>query len=165
MRNVLFVLVAGASACAARAPQSTFHAEYSCGDTAAVRDGTEIRSPSHDAPSRLSWSDTAGDHYVSWPVSPTDRSAIEFVVPVDPNQDAVQHTYDTTFGSSTTDWRLVSKKTCTVRGGYNDALARYMRGESIDEMTQEMGTGDRDETRARIRKALTAVERRYSRER
>ena len=113
--------------------------------------------------SRLSWRDDRGEHFVTWPLSPTDRAATEFVVPADPRQDATQHTYDTTFGSSTADWRLVSEQTCTARGGYNDVLARYMRGESIDDLTRDVGLS-RDETRAVLRKALVSLQKKYWRD-
>ena len=41
---------------------------------------------------------------MTWPLSPTDRVATEFVVPNDPRQDAVQHTYDT--ATAFTAWSL-----------------------------------------------------------
>src|SRR5688500_3749366 len=110
MRKFLLVILVGASACAARgAHQPTMPVQYACGDTSVTRDGTEIRSSAPGEVSRLSWRDDQGEHFVAWPLSPTDRNAMEFVVPSDPRMDALQHTYDTTFGSSTADWRLISK--------------------------------------------------------
>jgi hypothetical protein len=161
MRNALFLLLVGA--CAARAPQPTLHAEYTCGDVAVTRAGSEVKTSSPVVLGRLSWRDGAGDHFVAWPVSPTDRDAVEFIVPTDPHQDAVQQTYDTTFGSSTHDWRLVDKKVCPARGGYNDLLTRYMMGESIDTLAVATG-GDREETRGLLRKALMSLQRRYWRD-
>ena len=166
MRQFLLVILVGASACAARgSKQPTMPVHYACGDSTVTRDGVEMRSSAEPGEiSLLSWRDDQGEHFVTWPLSPTDRAATEFVVPNDPRQDAVQHTYDTTFGSSTADWRLLDKQVCTARGGYNDVLARYMRGESIDELTRETGLTSRDETRAVLRKALVSLQKRYWRD-
>jgi hypothetical protein len=162
MRNLLLLLIVTASACGARAPRSTFSAEYSCGEAPMVREGSAVRTGS--AETRLAWSDDAGDHYVSWPLSTTDRSATEFVIPSNPKEDAIQRTYDTTRGPSTADWRLVHKRTCTVHGGYNDALARWMAGETIETIAQELSI-DRDEAKQVVRKALMTAQTRYWNER
>lgn len=162
MRNMQLLVLVAVAACGARAPRSTFSAEYSCGDAAIVRDGSAVRTGS--AESRLAWSDDAGDHYVSWPLSTTDRSATEFIIPSDPKADAIQRTYDTTRGPSTADWRLVHNRTCTVHGGYNDALGRWMAGESIDTIAEELSIG-RDEAKQVVRQALMSAQTRYWRER
>ena len=164
MRNVLFLLVIGASACAARAPQTTLHAEYTCGDMPITRDGSEVRSATPDVLGRLSWRDDAGDHFVAWPASPTDRNAVEFVMPSDPQQDGQAKKYDTTFGASTTDWRLTEKHTCRAKLGYNEVLARYLAGESIEQLAAASGVS-REDTRTQIRKAMVSLQRRYWRDR
>lgn len=166
MRQFLLVILVGASACAARTSnQSTMPTHYVCGDNTVTRSGVEMRSSSTPGEiSRLSWRDDKGEHFVTWPLSPTDRTATEFIVPNDPRQDAMQVTYDTAFGSSTTDWRSKEKRVCTARGGYNDVLARYMRGESIDDLTAEVGLSSRDETRAVLRKALVTLQKKYWRD-
>jgi hypothetical protein len=165
MRNLLLVVLVGASACAARSPRSTFTAQYSCDGTPVVRDGGAVHAGSElTADSRLSWSDDAGDHYVSWPLSATDKSATEFIVPADPKEDAIQRTYDTSRGPSTADWRLVHKQVCTVHGGYNDALSRWMAGETIDAIAQDLSI-NRDEAKTVVRQALMSAQTRYWRER
>ena len=166
MRNFLLLVLVGASACAARSShQPTMPVHYACGDVAVTRDGSEMRPAGAQGEiSRLSWSDKQGEHFVTWPLSPTDRAAVEFIVPADPRQDATQVTYDTTFGSSTADWRLTDKKVCTAQGGYNDVLARYMRGESIDDLTRSTGLSSRDETRTVLRKALVSLQKKYWRD-
>jgi len=162
MRKFLLVILVGASACAARSSQPTMPIHYACDGTAVTRDGVEMRSAASPGEvSRLSWRDDKGEHFVTWPLSPTDRAATEYIVPNDPRQDAIQQTYDTTFGSSTADWRLTDKTVCTARGGYNDVLARYMRGESIDDLTRDVGLTSRDETRAVLRKALVSLQKKY----
>jgi hypothetical protein len=165
MRNVFFVLVVGASACAARSSHTTLPTEYLCGDVAVTRNGSEVRNGPSGEVGRLSWRDDAGEHFVAWPISPTDHDATELIVPSDPHLDAVQHTYDTTFGSSTGDWRLVEKKQCRAKGGPNDMLTRYMMGESIDDLTTSFGVESREETRSMIRKAMVSLQRRYWRDR
>lgn len=165
MRKFLLVILVGASACAARTSQPTLPVNYACGEATVTRNGIEMRSSATPGEiSRLSWHDDKGEHFVTWPLSPTDRTATEFVVPGDPRQDAVQHTYDTTFGSSTADWRLTDKKVCTAQGGYNDMLARYMRGESIEDLTRDVGLASTDETRAVLRKALVSLQKKYWRD-
>jgi hypothetical protein len=165
MRNFLLVILVGTSACAARSSQPTIPVNYACGDHTVTRNGVEMRSS--EAPgaiSRLSWRDDKGEHFVTWPLSPTDREATEFIVPNDPLQDATQNVYDTTFGASTADWRRTNTRVCTARGGYNDVLSRYMRGESIETLTQDVGLSSRDETRALLRKALVSLQKRYWRD-
>jgi hypothetical protein len=165
MRNLLLVFLVGATACAARAPRSTFNATYTCGAASITREGGVVRATGElRATSRLSWRDDAGDHYVTWPLSPTDKQATEYIIPVDPKADATERVYDTTRGSSTADWRLVTKQVCTVEGGYNDALARYMRGESIDDLARDLAM-DRDEARGLVQHALMALQHRYWRDR
>lgn len=163
---IFLVILVGAPACAARGShQPTIPVHYACGDSTVTRNGVEMQSSATPGEiSRLSWRDDKGEHFVTWPLSPTDRQATEFVVPNDPRQDAVQVTYDTTFGSSTTDWRPIAENVCTARGGYNDVLARYMRGDSIDELTRDIGLSSRDETRAVLRKALVTLQKRYWRD-
>lgn len=165
MRNILLLVLVGASACAARSPRSTFTGEYSCGDAAVVREGAAVRTTGGTpSESRLSWTDDAGDHYVNWPLSPTDKSATEFIIPPDPKADAFERTYDTSRGASTADWRLVTKQTCTARGGYNDALTRWMAGETIDGIAHDLSI-DRDEAKNVVRHALMTAQTRYWRER
>jgi hypothetical protein len=165
MRNFLLVLLVGATACAARAPRSTFNATYTCGNASLTRDGGVVRSTGElRATSRLSWQDDAGDHYVTWPLSPTDRQATEYIIPADPKADAVERVYDTSRGSSTADWRLLTRQACTVDGGYNDALARYMRGESIDDLARDLSM-NRDQARGLVQHALMSLQHRYWRDR
>ena len=165
MRNMLLLVLVGASACAARAPHSTFSAEYSCGDAAVVRDAAAVRTTgATPSESRLSWSDDAGDHYVNWPLTATDRSATEFVIPSDPKADAMERVYDTSRGPSTADWRLVHKQACRAQGGYNEALTRWMAGETIDAIAKDLSIG-RDEAKQVVRKALMTAQTRYWNER
>jgi hypothetical protein len=165
MRNILLVLVVGATACAARPARPTFNMQYTCGDASIVRDQDVVRtSDSARVVSRLSWQDDAGDHYVSWPLSPTDKEATEYIVPTDPKADAVERVYDTSRGSSTADWKLTHREACTAHGGYNDALARWMKGESIDDVARDFSM-DRDEARGMVRRALTSLQTRYWRDR
>jgi len=164
MRKFFLVLVVAATACAARPARPTLTTQYSCGESTIVRDRDVVRTGDARVVSRLSWQDDAGDHYVSWPLSPTDKEATEYVVPADPKADAFEREYDTSRGASTADWKLVSRQVCTARGGYNDALARWMKGESIDDVARELSM-DRDEARGMVRRALTSLQTRYWRDR
>ncbi|HSD87365.1 MAG TPA: hypothetical protein VLB44_07615 [Kofleriaceae bacterium] len=160
MRTVLFVLLA-ASACVPQPKRPTTPTEYACSGFSVIRDGSELKSGDHAVTGKLSWTDKAGEHFVSWPATPTDRQAIEFIVPGDPRQDAQQRTYDTTFGSSVSDWRLTGQQVCTAHGGYTDVLARYLKGESVDDLTRSLSLDSRDETRTLLRRAIVSLQHRY----
>lgn len=167
MRNFLLLFIVGATACAGRASTSTLPVHYACGDAEVSRVGDTVTvGGSQDAlrPTSLGWRDEDGDHFVTWPVSPTDVQAIEIVLPADPHADAVQRTYDTSKGVSTADWRLTKKQTCTARGGYNDVLARYIKGQNIDELANELKV-DREEARRMVRTALSTLQHRYWKDR
>jgi hypothetical protein len=132
---------------------------YACADTAIARNGDAI------AGTRLGWHDDEGDHFVAWPLSPIDVDAVEIVVPNDPRMDAVRRVYDTSKGSSKADWRLVRRQVCTAKGGYSDLLARYLRGESLDQLAHELALGDRDDARDAVHEAMLTLQRRYFRDR
>ncbi len=174
MRNLLLLVCSlGAAACAARAPYPTLDVEYACRDADVVRhhDRLEVREASASAGAvgsssmRLVSRDDSGEHFLTWPVSPTERDAIEFVLPVDPHQDATMRVYDASTGNSTADWRVVRNDTCTARGGYNDALERYLRGESYTQLAAELNLSGRDEARELVHRAMLALQRRYFRDR
>lgn len=166
MRKLLLaVSVVGLAACGARPARPTLTTQYSCGDSSIVRDKDVVRTgDSSHVVSRLSWQDDAGDHYVAWPLSPTDKQATEYIVPSDPKLDAVERVYDTSRGSSTADWKLLTRRSCTAAGGYNDALARWMRGESMDDVARDLSM-DRDEASGMVKRALTSLQTRYWRDR
>ena len=151
MRKYLLLLVVGASACAARAAHPTLAARstYTCGGRALALDAA-----------RVGWHDEAGDHFVAWPVSPTDVEAVEVVVPGDPREDAVRSVYDTSKGSSRADWKLLTREVCPAKAGYSDVVARYLRGESLDQLASELAL-DREDAKAAVRTGMLALEKRY----
>jgi hypothetical protein len=168
MRNcLLLTVVVATSACAARAPQTTLHVQYACGASdVVVRYGDTLRV-TNDAPLRqasLGWRDGDGDHFVTWPLSPTDVEAVEYVMPTDHRADAVERTYDTSKGVSTADWRLTKRQVCTAEGGYNDVLVRFVKGDSIDDVAASLSI-DREEARGLVKTALTTLQKRYFRDR
>jgi hypothetical protein len=143
--------------------------EYSCGDIALVPrgDGLEIReaSASMAGPgsqsAKLGWHDSSGDHYVTGPQSPVDVSAIEFVVPGDAHHDARRHVYDTSGGTSRSDWRLMRDDVCTLRGGDTDVLTRYTKGATLEDLARDLSLGNRDDAREIVHRALLSLQRRY----
>lgn len=94
-----------------------------------------------DARLPLGWQDRAGDHFVAFPLSATASEAVEYVMPEDPMQNAVERVYDTSGGRAQSDWRLKSQRTCTVKGGYTFALASLSAGKSLDDIARDMGIG------------------------
>jgi hypothetical protein len=173
MRNLLLALSISAAACGARAPRSTILPVYACGETSLVPHGKslEVREPTASltafgsASPKLGWHDGDGDHYVSWPQSPVDVSAVEFLVPSDPREDAVENVYDTSSGTSKADWRLVRRQVCTARGGDSEVLARYAIGESLDKIASDLALHNRDEARELVHHAMLSLQRRYFRDR
>lgn len=168
MRNLLFVILVGASACGARATTSTLPmpaTHYDCGEAEVVHEAGALLGAGpilgNGRDTRLGWHDSEGDHYVAFPLATTDVEATEFVVPSDPRQDAVRKTYDTRQGSSTADWRLLSHATCTAKGGYSDVLGRYMKGATLEEIQAELALGSRDEARGIIKKAMAQLQKKY----
>ena len=159
----LILLALVTAACMPPSPHTpTTPTEYVCSGDSFVRDGSsEIKSTPGDIVGHLSWRDGSGEHYVAWPATPTDREAVEIVIPQDPRQDAQRRTYDTTFGSSTADWRLKSKQSCTAHDGYNDVLTRYIKGESIDDITHSLALESNAETRVLLKRAMASVQHRY----
>jgi len=160
MRSFLVLVLVGASACAGRAARSTLPTEYTCGDIVVHRDANGISAVGSEG-TPMSWRDDDGAHYVSFPLGTTDLEAVEYVIPDDPHADAVRRVYDTSRGSSTADWRVVTRHTCMARGGYTDALARFMNGETIDQVQVDLSMADRDEARGLVYRAIKRLQKRY----
>ena len=162
----LILLALVTAACAPRPPHApTTPTEYVCSGYSLMRDGSEVKASDGHLVGKLSWRDSSGEHFVAWPVTPTDREAVEIVIPPDARQDAMHRTYDTTFGSSTADWRLKTKQTCTARDGYNDILTRYIKGESLDDLTASLALESNAQTKMLLRRAMASVQHRYFYER
>jgi hypothetical protein len=155
-------ITAGLAACAARAPQTTIATvRYACGNAQIERVGDQLHLGLGAMPASLGWHDDEGDHFVSWPQSTTDVVATEYVIPADRRKDAVEKHYDTSAGYSTTDWRLVRKQSCRAEGGYNDALARFMDGASIDEVARQLDLANPGDARKLVRQAIHSLQKKY----
>jgi hypothetical protein len=127
MRNSVLLsslLVAGATACAARAPHTLATATYSCGDDRQiVRRDRAVFSTHESKRIAMGWRDDEGAHYVEWPRRTTTMEALEYVIPNDGRADAIERIYDTSGGSSRVDWRMKTKTACAVTGAATDAIA------------------------------------------
>jgi hypothetical protein len=161
----LILLALVTAACTPRPKAPTKPTEYVCSNYSLMRDGSEVKATDGNFVGRLSWRDDSGEHFVAWPETPTDREAVEIVIPADARQDALHRTYDTTFGSSTADWRLKTKQNCTARDGYSEILTRYIRGESLDQLTASLSLESNDQTKMLLRRAMASVQHRYYYER
>ena len=160
---LFFMLAAGATACAARAPISTL-SRYSCGAGQLVRTGDNLAGP-HDAVHvALGWRDDAGSHFVS-PSSPNAVQAVEYVVPQDERADAIHRIYDSSRGMARAEWPLVSERTCTAERGYTAALSSFAKGASMDQVASELSLSGRDEARGLVHDALINLSRRYYKDR
>jgi len=175
----IFLAIAFASACASNSHQrSTIATRYACGDTMVLRSGerltVDIRTAAASnaavdtqklGPAQLGWSDDDADHFVTWPTATTDVEAVEYVVPHDVRKDAVEKRYDASAGYSSSDWRLLDKRVCRAEGGYNDVLARWMNGDSLEKVARELDLEDKGTARAIVRKALAQLQKQYYRDR
>ena len=167
-RFMILAIALAASACAGSSRRSTISVRYACGDTQFLRSGQKLTITDPEfahAPSELGWSDDEGDHFVAWPRSTTDVEAIEYVLPHDARKDAVVKRYDASAGYSSTDWRLLDKRVCRAEGGYNDALARWMSGDSLEKVAADLSLEDRTTARTLVRKALAQLQKQYMRDR
>lgn len=173
MRNqlILIAVLAAVSACAARPASSTFQSKlnrYTCVETELIREGDKltISEAMADGPmttTNLGFTDDAGAHYVSFPTSPTDVMAVEYVIPHDHRADAIQRVYDTSRGTSRVDWKLTRQRGCRVDGGYTDAFTRWAAGDSYDQVASDLALDDGSEARELVHKALRRANRRYYR--
>jgi hypothetical protein len=172
MRKQLLVLSLGAAACGAQTARPTFPVEYACADAALVTHGKsiEVREPTastsggSSSSATLGWRDGSGDHFVNWPQSPVEISTVEYIVPSDPRGDATEQIYDTSTGTSRADWRLVRRQVCMARGGYSDALIRYLEGESLTDLAHDLGLADRDQARDLVHGAMITLQKHYFRD-
>src|SRR5262249_22017265 len=119
---------------AARAPLDSTPKRYDCPDRAVFRpDGTLVVGGSTTTPVHT---DGPGAHYVF-----LGRSEVtEYVVPSDPRADIDVRTYD----AGRRDGPVRQRGICIPRGGYTDALLRFMRGATPDEVAAELAL-DRDD--------------------
>jgi hypothetical protein len=171
MRNqaLLIMALAAISACAARPARSTAHpvpTRYSCGELELLRDGdklvaTEVQTDGPITPTGLGFMDEAGDHFVSFPTSPTEIVAVEYVIPHDHRADAIERIYDTSRGISRIDWKMTQQRSCKVRGGYTDAFTRWVGGDSYDKVASDLALGDDGDARDLVHEALVRANRRY----
>jgi hypothetical protein len=165
-RFTILAIAFAASACAGRPQRPTTTVRYACGDgTVVLRDGETLTvdvggRPS--GPAELRWTDADGDHFV---IGPGGFEAVEYVVPLDARKDAIVKRYDASAGYASSDWRLFEKRVCRAHGGYNDALARWMNGDSLDKVADDLALEDRSEARGLVRKALSQLHRQYHRDR
>lgn len=174
--------IALAPACASSGHRTTTSPStsmrYACGNATVTRTGTKLTVDVRTAaasngdidsdvlgPAQLGWSDDDGDHFVTWPRATTDVEAVEYVVPHDTRKDAIAKRYDASAGYASSDWRLLAQRVCRAEGGYNDVLARWMNGDSLDTLARELDLGDRRNARAIVRTALRQLEVQYYRER
>jgi hypothetical protein len=166
----IFVAIAFASACASHPQRPTHPVRYACGDATVTRSGEKltvgITTASLEPMGRagqyqLGWSDDDGDHFLAWPNATTDLETVEYVVPHDERKDAVLKHYDTSAGYSNSDWRLLDKRTCRAERGYNEALARYMNGDSLEQVAKDLSLEDRDSARQMVRKAIAQLQKKY----
>jgi hypothetical protein len=122
------------------------------------------RKPVDAAGVELGWTDDEGRHYVNWPMAVTDAESTEYVIPSDRRADAVVRRYDTRQGTSKQDWRLLQSSTCTARGGYTDALARFASGATMADIQKALSLTDKSQARALVHDAMIKLQRRYFRD-
>jgi hypothetical protein len=111
---------------------------FACKDGVAVPADGALRIGDREA--RFVRRDAAGDHFVLEGGADTTNSdaaiTTEYVMPADPREDLIV-------------WSdRGDEDTCAVRGGHSDVLARWIRGESVDEIAASLAVAPAD---ARVR--------------
>jgi hypothetical protein len=162
------LIVAGAAACAGRATpttltQASMTASYACDSRVVKREAGNVFAGA-DSRLAMAFQDTAGDHFVAFPETPTSTRAVEYVIPGDQRADAIERVYDTTRGSSRADWRVVDENVCVAKNGYTDAFNRFAGGATMDSIATEFGLENRIEARKLIKEGLRAASVRFHRE-
>ena len=167
---ILSLVVVGAAACAAQPARTTLSTSsskatetYACNDQMVVRDSQAVFAGS-DERLTLGWQDGDGDHFVAWPSSPTKMETVEYVMPSDPRDNALQRIYDTSKGKSRADWRMVKESACIAKRGYTSALSMFAEGKSFDSVATELDISRKDAEKL-VHDAMMTVQKRYFRER
>jgi hypothetical protein len=167
---ILSLVVVGAAACAVQPSRTTLKSgttnateQYACNDQTVVRDSRQVFAGS-DERLALGWQDGDGDHFVAWPTSATKMETVEYVMPSDPKNNAIQRIYDTSKGKSRADWRMVKENVCTAKRGYSSALAMFSEGKSFDTLASELDISRKDAEKL-VHDAMMTVQKRYFRER
>ena len=144
-RHLILVLVAATGCAAGRSSESTF-ARYTCDGKPVARNGDEVAFGGARV-SRLASTGDA-DRFIG---TVGDRQ-VELVLPRDTRVDG---------------WvsEGATRRACVVHGGYSDALARWMRGETADEIATQLALADRAAARQLIHDAILNLHVRYRRER
>jgi hypothetical protein len=60
---------------------------------------------------------------------------------------------------------LVNTSTCTAQGGYSDALDRFTRGATMEEIQKALSLRDKEEARRLVHDAMIQLQRRYVKDR
>ncbi|MEO8699056.1 MAG: hypothetical protein ABI867_03400 [Kofleriaceae bacterium] len=166
MRKLMFLSVCVLGACAGRVQSTTLapmKTTYSCNGRSIHHAGDSVMAA--EAQLAVGWRDDEGKHYVAWPTRTTTMEAVEYVIPSDTRQDAIERVYDTSQGTSRVDWRMVTQSVCTASGGYNDALARFATGKSFDQVARDLELSDKGEARELVHTALLRLQKRYYKDR
>ncbi|MCX5743342.1 MAG: hypothetical protein NT062_12690 [Proteobacteria bacterium] len=166
MSKHVLLLAVLSTACAARSIYvlSTSPTSYACSHATVVYAGATLETSTGHS-TELGWHDEEGAHFVAGPISPTDIDAVEYVIPADPHQDAIQRVYDTSKGATRADWQLVARESCVAHGGYTDALTRFMKGDTLDQVASALTNSDHEQARHLVRTALATLQKQYYRDR
>lgn len=141
--HIFIVLGIGCLAAAAcvESPPSTLPHRYDCGGTPIVASAQRLNIEGVET--RPVHKDRDGEHYL---VS-GDVELLEYVVPDDRAQDVSILSYDATTSRDRASWRLRRKGFCVASGGYMDAVDRFMKGSSVDEVAAAMSIAPDDARR------------------
>jgi hypothetical protein len=139
----MYLLAAMAAACAAQPGRDTLPRRYEC-------EGTTVTTTNHSLavdgkPAPLARRERDGNIYIF--AAPAEQ--VEYRIPEDPHLDA-------TVTRSGAPSRL-----CMSDGGYTDALLRFIRGWSIEDIAHDLGIEEGD-ARERIHTALMLLRCRFS---
>lgn len=141
-RNLLEMIgivgIALTAGCAMEPKRGTLPQSYDCGGRAALGTGDSLTVANEKAMPAATDSD--GRHFVL----ADEAGVVEYIVPDDTRLDIMTVTYDAPQPRDRGTWTRTARGTCVAQGGYTDALTRFMRGATTDEIAAELSLEPRD---------------------
>jgi hypothetical protein len=157
MHPYALLIAAMTTACVAGVQRETSPRRYDCDAT--VVTVTHRALVVGGAEASLVRKDDDGAHYT---VSRGEAAAgyVEYVVPSDPLLDATVAKYGVGDSPDREPRSLLERRVCVAKGGYTDALQRFMTGVSIADVAKLLSV-DEEEAEKRIGKAMALLRCRY----
>ncbi len=123
------ILIGG---CAMQPARGTLPQRYDCGGWTAV--GTDTKLAVDGRMATPAATEAEGMRFVVF----RGDEVVEYVVPPDPRLDLMTATYSASNPEDRTTWKLQARGRCVAHAGFSDALARFIAGETTEEIAAEL---------------------------